>query len=374
MKELYELNSEFSTYKQKLIEIRGCLDLDKLKEEISNLEKETLDPNFWNNRENATKVSAHLSELEDRIKTYEKLEKASNDIEETLVFLKEEPDADFQLSAESSIQEFKKDVNAFENELYLSGPYDHNNAIIDFHPGAGGTEAHDWASMLLRMYQRFADKHKFKVDVLDILEGEEAGIKSATILIKGKDAFGMLKSERGVHRLVRISPFDASGSRHTSFASVNVMPEFNNEIKIDIKDSDLTVETYRSQGAGGQNVNKTESAVRIIHKPSGIVVTCQVERSQIQNREIAMNLLKSRLFQKMEQERLENLRKINGVKKDIEWGSQIRSYVFCPYTLVKDHRTDYSETEVAAVMDGNLDGFIQAYLQKEFKDGNKGQD
>lgn len=290
------------------------------------------------------------------------------------MFLKEEPDADFQLSAESSIQEFKKDVNAFENELYLSGPYDHNNAIIDFHPGAGGTEAHDWASMLLRMYQRFADKHKFKVDVLDILEGEEAGIKSATILIKGKDVFGMLKSERGVHRLVRISPFDASGSRHTSFASVNVMPEFNNEIKIDIKDSDLTVETYRSQGAGGQNVNKTESAVRIIHKPSGIVVTCQVERSQIQNREIAMNLLKSRLFQKMEQERLENLRKINGVKKDIEWGSQIRSYVFCPYTLVKDHRTDYSETEVAAVMDGNLDGFIQAYLQKEFKDGNKGQD
>lgn len=290
------------------------------------------------------------------------------------MFLKEEPDADFQLSVESSIQEFKKDVNAFENELYLSGPYDHNNAIIDFHPGAGGTEAHDWASMLLRMYQRFADKHKFKVDVLDILEGEEAGIKSATILIKGKDAFGMLKSERGVHRLVRISPFDASGSRHTSFASVNVMPEFNNEIKIDIKDSDLTVETYRSQGAGGQNVNKTESAVRIIHKPSGIVVTCQVERSQIQNREIAMNLLKSRLFQKMKQERLENLRKINGVKKDIEWGSQIRSYVFCPYTLVKDHRTDYSETEVAAVMDGNLDGFIQAYLQKEFKDGNKGQD
>ena len=288
--------------------------------------------------------------------------------------MKEEPDADFQLSAESSIQEFKKDVNAFENELYLSGPYDHNNAIIDFHPGAGGTEAHDWSSMLLRMYQRFADKHKFKVDVLDILEGEEAGIKSATILIKGKDAFGMLKSERGVHRLVRISPFDASGSRHTSFASVNVMPEFNNEIKIDIKDSDLTVETYRSQGAGGQNVNKTESAVRIIHKPSGIVVTCQVERSQIQNREIAMNLLKSRLFQKMEQERLENLRKINGVKKDIEWGSQIRSYVFCPYTLVKDHRTDYSETEVAAVMDGNLDGFIQAYSQKEFKDGNKGQD
>lgn len=287
------------------------------------------------------------------------------------MFLKQEPDVDFQKALESDLVSFTKDIKSFENELYLSGPYDHNNAIIDFHPGAGGTEAHDWASMLLRMYMRFADKHKFKVDILDTLEGEEAGIKSATILIKGKDAFGMLKSERGVHRLVRISPFDSSGSRHTSFASVNVMPEFNNEIKIDIKDSDLVVETYRSQGAGGQNVNKTESAVRIIHVPSGIIVTCQVERSQIQNREIAMNLLKSRLFQKMESERLEKLRQINGVKKDIEWGSQIRSYVFCPYTLVKDHRTDYEETDVASVMDGNLDGFIQAYLQKEFKDGRK---
>lgn len=287
------------------------------------------------------------------------------------MFLKEEPDGDFQKALEFDLVSFTKDIKSFENELYLSGPYDHNNAIIDFHPGAGGTEAHDWANMLLRMYMRFADKHKFKVDILDTLEGEEAGIKSATILIKGKDAFGMLKSERGVHRLVRISPFDSSGSRHTSFASVNVMPEFNNEIKIDIKDSDLVVETYRSQGAGGQNVNKTESAVRIIHVPSGIIVTCQVERSQIQNREIAMNLLKSRLFQKMESERLEKLRQINGVKKDIEWGSQIRSYVFCPYTLVKDHRTDYEETDVASVMDGSLDGFIQAYLQKEFKDGRQ---
>lgn len=223
--------------------------------------------------------------------------------------------------------------------------------------------------MLFRMYQRFADRHGFKAELVDILEGEEAGLKSATMIVRGRNAFGLLKSERGVHRLVRISPFDSSGSRHTSFASVNVMPEFNNEIKIDIKDSDLVVETYRSQGAGGQNVNKTESAVRIIHVPSGIVVTCQVERSQIQNREIAMNLLRSRLFQKMEQERLEKLRQINGVKKDIEWGSQIRSYVFCPYTLVKDHRTDYEETDVAAVMDGGLDGFVQAYLQKEFKDG-----
>lgn len=316
-------------------------------------------------------MSARLSELEDRIVTFNKLDSKQRDIGDTLAFLKDEPDADFQQAAEEELKTLKKGVEAFENELYLSGPYDHNNAIVDFHPGAGGTEAHDWAGMLLRMYQRFADQHKFKVDVLDYLEGEEAGLKSATILIKGKDAFGLLKSERGVHRLVRISPFDASGSRHTSFASVNVMPEFNNEIKIDIKDSDLIVETYRSQGAGGQNVNKTESAVRIIHQPTGIVVTCQVERSQIQNREIAMNLLRSRLFQKMESERLEKLRQINGVKKDIEWGSQIRSYVFCPYTLVKDHRTGYEETDVAAVMDGNIDRFVESYLQKEFRDGRQ---
>lgn len=252
--------------------------------------------------------------------------------------------------------------------MYLSGPYDKSAAILDFHPGAGGTEAHDWASMLYRMYLRFADKHGFKVQVVDYQEGEEAGISSATIIIRGKNAYGLLKAERGVHRLVRISPFDASGSRHTSFASVNVMPEFNNQINIEIADKDLHVDTYRSQGAGGQNVNKTESAVRITHIPTGIVVTCQVERSQIQNREIAMQLLRSRLFAKMEQERLAKLAAINGEKKDIEWGSQIRSYVFCPYTLVKDHRTSYEEKDVAKVMDGNIDGFIDAYLRKSFKD------
>lgn len=284
------------------------------------------------------------------------------------MFLKEEPDADFQLSVESSIQEFKKDVNAFENELYLSGPYDHNNAIIDFHPGAGGTEAHDWASMLLRMYQRFADKHKFKVDVLDILEGEEAGIKSATILIKGKDAFGMLKSERGVHRLVRISPFDASGSRHTSFASVNVMPEFNNEIKIDIKDSDLTVETYRSQGAGGQNVNKTESAVRIIHKPSGIVVTCQVERSQIQNREIAMNLLRARIKAKYDEEREAKIGSERRLKVGTgERSEKIRTYNY-PQNRVTDHRIGFTIQKLDRVMEGDLDEILDALKEANERD------
>lgn len=285
--------------------------------------------------------------------------------------MKVENDAMFQQETEDLLNDFKKYLNAFENEMYLSGEYDSSNAILEFHPGAGGTEAHDWALMLFRMYMRFSELHHFKVEVINYLVGEEAGISSATILVKGKNAFGLLKSERGVHRLVRISPFDASGSRHTSFASVNVMPEFNDNIDLKIDDKDLKIDTFRSQGAGGQNVNKTESAVRITHIPTGIVAYSEVERSQIQNRELAMNLLKSRLFQKLENERQEKLRQINGEKKDIEWGSQIRSYVFCPYTLVKDHRTDYEEKDVYKVMDGYLDNFIDAYLKKEFKNGNK---
>ena len=285
--------------------------------------------------------------------------------------LKVENDEEFALECEKEIDLFTKDITSFENEMYLSGPYDKSNAIIDFHPGAGGTEAHDWANMLYRMYLRYADKHNFKVDVLDYIEGEEAGLSSATILIKGKNAYGLLKAERGVHRLVRISPFDASGCRHTSFASVNVMPQFNNEVNIEIAEKDLKVDTYRSQGAGGQNVNKTESAVRITHIPTGIVVTCQVERSQIQNREIAMNLLKSRLFARMEEERIKKLQAINGEKKGIEWGSQIRSYVFCPYTLVKDHRTSYEEKDVYKVMDGDIDNFIFEYLKMEFRNARK---
>jgi len=349
-------------------------DLPKLEEKIKELEEKTLLPNFWNDQVNAKKINSELSELSDRKNTFLDLTKKYEDSLAMLSILKEEEDEVFHKEAENSIYSLISDLKAFERELYLNGPYDRMNAIIDFHPGAGGTEAHDWASMLLRMYTKFAESHHYECNVIDIQVGDEAGISSATIEIKGKDAYGRLKSELGVHRLVRISPFDATHARHTSFASVNVMPEIDSTINIDIKPTDLTIETYRSSGAGGQNVNKTESAVRIIHHPSGIVVTCQVERSQMQNKEMAMNLLKARLFQKMEKERLERLAKINGVKKNIEWGSQIRSYVFQPYTLVKDHRTDYSETDVYSVMDGNIDGFIDAFLKWNYMNIKDGED
>jgi len=344
----------------------SVFDLERIDARVKELEKITLVPDFWADKESAKDLSTELSRLQIEKSDYLKLEGRLNEIIESLTLLKVEPDEEFQSEIQTNLYKLDSDLTDFENQMYLSGKYDSNNAILDFHPGAGGTEAHDWALMLFRMYTRYAEKHKMKIEIVNYLVGEEAGISATTIIVKGKNAFGLLKSERGVHRLVRISPFDASGSRHTSFASVNVMPEFDDKIELNINPKDLRVDTYRSQGAGGQNVNKVESAVRITHIPTGLFATCEVERSQIQNREIAMNLLKSRIFQKLENERLEKLRKINGEKKDIEWGSQIRSYVFCPYTLVKDHRTDFEVTDVNAVMDGDIDGFIMSYLRKEF--------
>lgn len=347
-------------------------DLPGIDKELKELEAQAAQPGFWADQQQAAKLNGRIALLSDRRHQFAELVKRADDIKAALSLLADEDDSELHLQTEKDLKALGEMATAFERLLYLDGPYDHMNAIIDFHPGAGGTEAHDWAGMLLRMYTKFAEAHGFAANLVDIQQGEEAGISSATLEIKGKDAYGRMRSELGVHRLVRISPFDSAHARHTSFASVNVMPEIDNTIKVDINPTDISIDTYRSSGAGGQNVNKTESAVRITHHPSGIVVTCQIERSQMQNKELAMNMLKARLFQLMEKERQEKMEKINGVKKDIEWGSQIRSYVFQPYTLVKDHRTGYSETDVQSVMDGNLDGFIDAYLKWKFMKGESG--
>ena len=345
---------------------KAAFDLPALEQESQQLSNQTADPSFWSDINRAKEVNKRLSQVNDILTNMANFKKRLADCKDALDFLKEEKDDEIFNDLDDSLKSLSKDFSAFQKGIYFSGPYDANNAILEFHPGAGGTEAHDWASMLLRMYERYCEKKGYTYKVLDILEGEEAGISSATLLIEGKMAYGNLRSENGVHRLVRISPFDASGSRHTSFASISVMPEFDDSINIDINPADLQIDTYHSSGAGGQNVNKTESAVRITHKPTGIVVSCQIERSQIQNKAYAMNMLRSKLFQLEEKKRQAEMDKIGGVKKDISFSSQIRSYVFCPYTLVKDHRTNYSETDVQAVMDGSIQNFIDSYLRYSF--------
>lgn len=277
----------------------------------------------------------------------------------------EEPDAGLAEELSASVRALQKKIEQLELSTLLSGEYDRNNAILTIHPGAGGTESQDWASMLLRMYSRWAEDHGYQVEILDLLAGEEAGIKSATLLISGLNAFGYLQAERGVHRLVRISPFDASGRRHTSFASVEVMPEIDDDVELEIDPADLRIDTYRASGAGGQHVNKTESAVRITHVPTGIVVQCQSERSQHQNRESAMKILRARLMELNLAKQQEKIAQIKGEQQEIAWGNQIRSYVFCPYTMVKDHRTNVEVGDVNAVMDGELDQFIEAYLKSK---------
>ncbi len=322
-----------------------------------------LQPDFWNDQDKAQKVISEANGLKDQVREFYELNESYENLEVTYELVKEESDAELQAELEEEIGKLMDRLNQFELQLLLSEEYDKNNAILELHPGAGGTESQDWGSMLLRMYTRWAEKKGFKVETLDYLPGDEAGIKSVTLAIKGHNAYGYLKAEKGVHRLVRISPFDASGRRHTSFVSCDVMPEFNEEIEIEIRTEDLRIDTYRSSGAGGQHINKTESAVRITHIPTGIVVSCQTERSQIQNRERAMNMLKSKLYQREVEEKEKALAEIRGEQKEIGWGSQIRSYVFHPYSMVKDHRTNVETGNVQAVMDGELDLFINAYLR-----------
>ena len=320
-------------------------------------------PDFWNDQQGAQTIINEANGIKAIVNEYNDLLATQENLEMTLELLKEEPDEDLQAELGSELEQFEAKMADFELQMLLSEPYDKNNAILELHPGAGGTESQDWGSMLLRMYTRWAEKRGFKVETLDYLPGDEAGIKSVTLKISGHNAYGYLKAEKGVHRLVRISPFDSSGRRHTSFVSCEVMPEFNDEIEIDIRTEDLKIDTYRATGAGGQHINTTDSAVRITHTPTGTVVQCQSERSQIKNREHAMKMLKAKLYQLEIEKQEQQLAEIRGEQKDIGWGSQIRSYVFHPYSMVKDHRTNEETGNTGAVMDGDLDAFINAYLR-----------
>lgn len=321
------------------------------------------DPDFWNDQQKAQTVINEANALKDQVNQLSELNESFENLDLTYELVKEESDAELQAELEEEITQLSQKMNDFELQLLLSEEYDKNNAILELHPGAGGTESQDWGSMLLRMYTRWGEKKGFKVETLDYLPGDEAGIKSVTLLFKGHNAYGYLKAEKGVHRLVRISPFDSSGRRHTSFVSCEVMPEFNDEIEIEIRTEDLKIDTYRASGAGGQHINTTDSAVRITHLPTNVVVTCQSERSQIKNRAQAMNMLKAKLYQREIEQQQAELDEIRGEQKEIGWGSQIRSYVFHPYSMVKDHRTSTETGNVQAVMDGDIDQFIDSYLR-----------
>ncbi len=341
----------------------GLFDLDEKQERIAELDEIMTDPDFWNNQEKAQTVINESNALKEQVNTFLKLEGEFEDLEVSYELVKEEDDEDLAEELFSGVKALITQMNDFELQLLLSAPYDKNNAILELHPGAGGTESQDWASMLLRMYQRWADSKGFKVETMDYLPGDEAGVKSVTLLIKGHNAYGYLKAEKGVHRLVRISPFDSSGRRHTSFVSCEIMPELDDNVEIEINTEDLKVDTYRASGAGGQHINTTDSAVRITHLPTNTVVTCQSERSQIKNREQAMKMMKAKLYQLKIEEQQRELDEIRGEQKEIGWGSQIRSYVFHPYSMVKDHRTNFEVGNTNGVMDGDIDGFIDSYLR-----------
>lgn len=367
MLQFEEQKARLTAVEQDIKELGEALGLDYLRKEIEFCEIQASAPGFWDDIEKAQEIQQKTSRLKTKVEKYEKL--VSN-YDDTLVLIDmadEEGDLSMLDEIIASIDEVLASLEEQRLSTLLTGEYDANNAILTFHAGAGGTEAQDWASMLVRMYTHWGERHGFKVNMVDFLDGEEAGLKSAVLTFTGENAYGYLKGENGVHRLVRISPFDSSGRRHTSFASLEVMPEITNDVNIEIREEDLKIDTYRSSGAGGQHVNKTESAIRITHLPTGIVVACQNERSQFQNKDVAMTMLRSKLVEIKEREHLEKIEDIKGVQKEIAWGSQIRSYVFMPYTLVKDHRTGFESGNVGAVMDGDLDGFINAYLKAASK-------
>ncbi len=366
---------EFEEYKVKLNAMKPTLKnledaykLGEARREIEELEHESAQDGFWNDLERSQTVLTKIKRLKNKCAGYDRLQSKWDDLYTLCEMALEENDDSMLEELESDYAQFEKDLETARLAALLSGEYDGCNAILSFHAGAGGTEAQDWAQMLYRMYTRWAERHGFKYTIIDYLDGDEAGMKSAVITIEGENAYGYLKSESGVHRLVRVSPFDAAGRRHTSFAALEVTPEISDDVEVDIRPEDLKVDTNRSSGAGGQHVNKTESAIRITHIPTGIIVACQMERSQHQNREVAMRMLRSKLIEIKEREHLEKISDIKGEQMKIEWGSQIRSYVFMPYTLVKDHRTGYEVGNINAVMDGDLDGFINAYLSQNAGD------
>ena len=363
MLQFEELKLKLEGMKPEIDDLASALGLSQMKSEIQQLENRAAEPGFWDDMENSQKILQRTANLKAKVEKYEKLVARYEDTLALIELGDEAEDLSLVEEAETEIDAIRSDIDRQRLETLLTGEYDKNNAILTFHAGSGGTEAQDWAEMLYRMYTRWATAHGFNVKEIDYLDGDEAGLKSAVLLIEGENAYGYLKSEAGVHRLVRVSPFDSAGRRHTSFASLEVMPEINDDIKVEIPPEEIKMDVYRASGAGGQKVNKTSSAVRLTHIPTGIVVASQVERSQYQNRDVAMKMLISKLMEIKEREHLEKIEDIKGVQKEITWGSQIRAYVFMPYTLVKDHRTSFETGNINAVMDGDLDGFINAYLK-----------
>ena len=362
MIEFEEYKGKLNGLKPTLDSLRDALHLESAEKEIEELEGQSARDGFWNDVEKSQRVQKRLKQLKSKVENYQKLCSGWDDLMTLCEMAIEEDDDSMLPELQSEYADFEKKLEETRLGTLLTGEYDANNAILTFHAGAGGTEAQDWTHMLYRMYNMWADRHGYTVKLMDYLDGDEAGIKSATIMIEGENAYGFLKSEHGIHRLVRISPFDSSGRRHTSFSAIEVMPEISDDNEIELRDEDIKMDVYRSSGAGGQKVNKTSSAVRLTHIPTGIVVSSQVERSHFQNLENCRNMLRARLAEIKEREHLEKISDIKGVQQKIEWGSQIRSYVFMPYTLAKDHRTGFENGNIQNVMDGDIDGFINAFL------------